>query len=90
MLGQDWGIAFEHLTCPVHFWHGAEDELVTDDMVASFARDLPNSRVHSLRAESHWFIFRYLEQILPAFRTGRTAFSRAYPTRGIPRRKTPA
>lgn len=73
MITQDWGVDLRPVTRPVYFWHGAEDELVPVEVVSSFARKLPGSRVFSLGEETHWMIFRHLERILPAFRTGAAA-----------------
>lgn len=68
LLNDDWGIPFRRARCPVHFWHGALDELVPVDMVRSFAGEFTEARVDVLDAETHLLIFRHLAPIVQAFR----------------------
>ncbi len=64
MLNQPWQIPFERIRCPVRFWHGNKDGLVTPNMVQSFAAEMGDSRVEVLNDESHLLVFRHLERIL--------------------------
>lgn len=65
LLTQDWGFRFEDVGYDrIQLWHGTEDKNAPIRMVRYMVERLPHGVLHEFKGESHWTLFRQLENIL--------------------------
>lgn len=65
LLTQDWGFRFEDVAYDnIQLWHGTQDKNAPVRMVRYIVERLPHSVLREFEGESHFTLFRHLEEIL--------------------------
>ncbi|MEY4560828.1 MAG: hypothetical protein RLZZ618_105 [Pseudomonadota bacterium] len=67
LINQPWSIDAAEIRVPVHLWHGTQDGLVPQDMVAAFANTLPNATLTVL-PDTHLMVFHQLDALVRRMR----------------------
>ncbi|KEF54243.1 uncharacterized protein A1O9_09409 [Exophiala aquamarina CBS 119918] len=65
LLSSDWGFRFEDVQYdPIRIWHGREDKNAPIVMIRYMADRLPHSKLQQFHGDTHYTMFKHLEEAL--------------------------
>jgi len=64
LFGEDWDIDLRAITCPVRFWHSANDRNGPLSAIERLVRRVPGATLHVWRTGGHTAPSRYMGDVL--------------------------
>ena len=59
-----WDFQTQHITTPIHIWHGDSDSYVNIKSAKKIAQSIPNCTTHFLKNHGHYIFFSHVDGIL--------------------------